>query len=201
MGRMQACLLRFILASEFLLSVLKFVCLLFIYLVVLDLSCGIRNLLDTACELLVGANTSSSPTRDRILGPLYWERRVLPTGPPRKSLKILCLNVFVSFFFSSVVFCNFILYPIVHLKTLSRDICWVGSSQTQRYVESHYLQFTEQVSESQCKLKVHQWQESFLIQCFPLNLRETWFPKLKVTEQKCVFQKCGQSLDEYKAVL
>ena len=92
-------MLRFILASEFLLSVLKFVCLLFIYLVVLDLSCGIRNLLDTACELLVGANTSSSLTRDGTLGPLYWERRVLPTGPRRKSLKILCLNVFVSFFF------------------------------------------------------------------------------------------------------
>ena len=74
-----------------------------------DLHCSMRDLLVAACRLLAVAcgllvvacmwDLVSRPGVEP--GPLHWERRVLPTGPPGKSLDFKCskgmagiLNVF-----------------------------------------------------------------------------------------------------------
>ena len=59
---------------------------LFIYnLAASGLSCGKRNLLVVACELLVAACGILFPDQGSNPGPLHWERGVLATGPPGKS--------------------------------------------------------------------------------------------------------------------
>ena len=49
-------------------------------------SCGMRDLLVAACELLVAAYGIQFPDQRLNPGPLHWDYRVPATGPPGKSL-------------------------------------------------------------------------------------------------------------------
>ena len=76
---------------------------LFIYLAVSGLSCGTWDLqlqhmgsLVVACEFLVVACGIQFPDQGSNPGPLRWERRVLVTGTPWKSLH--CLFIYLYFF-------------------------------------------------------------------------------------------------------
>ena len=61
----------------------------FMYLAVPCLSCGSWDLLVAACGIQFSNQGSN-------LGPLHWERGVLTTGPPRKSLNVLFGFVFLA---------------------------------------------------------------------------------------------------------
>ena len=50
-------------------------------------SCSMWDLSVVACELLVATCGIQLPDQGSNLGPLHWERRVLATGPPGKSLE------------------------------------------------------------------------------------------------------------------
>ena len=79
-----------------------FIFILFIYLVVPGLSCSTQDLLVAACELLVAACMRDLVPHPGIEpGPLHWEHRSLPIGPPGKSLTKNFLRQFHIVNFSS----------------------------------------------------------------------------------------------------
>ena len=61
---------------------------LFIYLAAPGLSCGIQDLQLWHAGSIVAACTIQFPDQGSNPGPLHWECRVLPTGPPGKSLTV-----------------------------------------------------------------------------------------------------------------
>lgn len=127
------------------------------------------------------------------------------TKIPAAPLKIWVLNKTSAYLIFLVGSYNCIIYSTVCLKALYEDIWWVVNSYIHTHIrKSHCRQFTEQVSKSWLELKVHQWEQPFLIRRpVPLAFWEgLGSPNWKSPSRNLlVFLKCVQSLERLKAVL
>lgn len=117
---------------------------------------------------------------------------------PASPLKNLSFKLKSACLFCSVVVCNFIIYPVVRRKLFWRH--WLGGQLIYMWTVATCCLQSDLVSPSLTWKYTNDNNRSYYD--VPLcSLRGTWFPKLKVTQQKSLFLKWGQSLDEYKAVL